>query len=691
MEHLNDISIRYLKGIGPKRAETFAGHGIRSVEDLLYYFPRRYEDRTKFASIAMLREGESQTIKATVTVSSERRSWRRKGFSITQAVVDDRTGRLECVWFNQPYMKQYLKPQSTVILYGKPQRYAGRLQMSNPEFELVSDEGADESLNIGRIVPVYTVPSGIGQRSFRRLMREALDKYVAHLSDFLPSGVRAAQELYDLRRSIANIHFPENEEVRGRAYARLAFEEFFLFQVPLIMRKVRRKQVSGIRHSTSGKLVDGFIRGLAFTLTESQQQVLEEISSDMAASQPMHRLLQGDVGSGKTVVATAAAMMAIQGGYQAAVMVPTEILAKQHYEKISAQVSGVRVGLLTSGLSKKDHEKAIREIGGGTIDLVIGTHALLEEDVRFSKLGLVVIDEQHRFGVGQRALLPRKGHNPDVLIMTATPIPRTLAITIYGDLDVSAINGLPPGRKPVSTQWITEDRREWLYQIVRREAKAGRQVYVVYPLIEESYAMDLLSAEKMYEEFKARTFRDLNVGLIHGRLKQQQQDAVMAEFKHGRIDILIATTVLEVGIDVANATCMVIEHADRFGLSQLHQLRGRIGRGAHASICILVSEARTEEARARLEAMVSSNDGFVIAEEDLKIRGPGEYFGSRQHGLTGLRIGNPLTQMQLLKKAREEAVRLVLRDPDLNEPGNRQLKLKILQRFTEYERLSAAG
>lgn len=657
----------------------------------MYYFPRRYEDRTKFASIAMLREGEPQTVKATVMVSSERRSWRRRGFSITQAVVDDRTGRLECVWFNQPYMKQYLKPRSTVILYGKPQRYAGRLQMSNPEFELVSDEGADESLNIGRIVPVYTVPSGIGQRSFRRLMREALDKYVSHLSDFIPSGVCASQGLYDLASSIANIHFPENEEVRGKAYARLAFEEFFLFQVPLIMRKVRRKQVSGIRHSTSGKLVDGFIKGLAFTLTESQQQVLEEIRSDMAASQPMHRLLQGDVGSGKTVVATAAAMMAIQGGYQAAFMVPTEILAKQHFEKINAQASGVRVGLLTSGLSKKEHENVIEEIRSGTIDLVIGTHALLEEDVRFGKLGLVVIDEQHRFGVGQRALLPRKGHNPDVLIMTATPIPRTLAITIYGDLDVSAITGLPPGRKPVSTQWITEDRREWLYRIVRREVKAGRQVYVVYPLIEESYAMDLLSAEKMYEEFKAKTFRDLNVGLIHGRLKQQQQDAVMADFKQGKIDILIATTVLEVGIDVANATCMVIEHADRFGLSQLHQLRGRIGRGAHASICILVSDARTEESRARLEAMVRSNDGFVIAEEDLKIRGPGEYFGSRQHGLTGLRIGNPLTQMQLLKNAREEAVRLVSRDPDLKDSGNRLLKLKILQRFPEYERLSVAG
>ncbi|MBP6920053.1 MAG: ATP-dependent DNA helicase RecG [Candidatus Omnitrophica bacterium] len=691
MERLQDIPIRYLKGIGPKRAESFACRGIRTVEDLFYYFPRRYEDRTNFASIAMLREGEPQTIKAKILVSNERRSWRRKGFCITQALVDDKTGKLECVWFNQPYIKQYLKPQSEVILYGKPQIYAGRLQMSNPEFELVSDDPADESLNIGRIVPVYTLPSGIGQRSFRKLMKCAIEKYACRITDFLPSRVLAGSDFLDLEQSICNIHFPRDEAVRAKAYGRLAFEEFFLFQVPLIMRKLRRKQVSGISHTTRGALVDGFMKRLAFSLTKSQEQVLEEIRADMAAPQPMHRLLQGDVGSGKTVVATAAAMMAIQGGYQAAFMVPTEILAKQHFEKISFQAGRVRVGLLTAGASKKDRERIVKEIQEGRIDLVIGTHALLEETVRFRDLGLVVIDEQHRFGVGQRALLPRKGNNPDVLIMTATPIPRTLAITIYGDLDISAITMLPPGRQPVVTRRITEEQRPWLYSQIRKEVSSGRQVYVVYPLIEESYAMDLLSAERMYEEFKNRIFKDLNVGLIHGRLKQPEQDAVMAGFKAGKVNILIATTVLEVGIDVANASCMVIEHADRFGLSQLHQLRGRIGRGAHASTCILISDAATEEARARLEAMVRSNDGFVIAEEDLKIRGPGEYFGSRQHGLTGLRIGNPLTQMHLLKKAREEAVSLVSDDPCLKEKPHQPLKRKIMERFPEYEKLSMAG
>jgi ATP-dependent DNA helicase RecG len=698
MERPADISIRFLKGIGPKRAQSFAGHGINTVEDLFYHFPRRYEDRTRFASIAMLQEGISQTIKARVMVSSERRSWRRRGFSITQALVDDKTGRLECVWFNQPYIKQYLQPQTELILYGKPEHYAGRLQMSNPEFEIVSDSSDDESLNIGRIVPVYTVPSGIGQRSFRKLMKLALDKYAAGINDFLPFDVRSHNGLCNLAQAILNIHFPQSGELQSLAYARLAFEEFFLFQVPLIVRKLQRKRTSGISHKTKGPVADAFIRNLPFVLTESQKLVLKEIEADMAAGQAMHRLLQGDVGSGKTVVATIAAMMAVQGGYQAAFMVPTEILARQHFEKISSQISqtggqgaGVRAGLLTSGLAKKDKEKTVKEIKSGDMNLVIGTHALLEEAIRFKNLGLVVIDEQHRFGVGQRALLPRKGRNPDVLIMTATPIPRTLAITIYGDLDISAITSLPPGRKPITTQWITEDKRQWLYGLIRQQVQAGRQVYVVYPLIEESFAMDLLSAQKMYAEFKEKIFKDLSVGLIHGRLTQREQDSVMSDFKTGKIQVLIATTVLEVGIDVANATVMAIEHADRFGLSQLHQLRGRIGRGAHASTCILISEARTDEAKARLEAMARSNDGFVIAEEDLKIRGPGEYFGSRQHGLTGLRIGNPLTQMQLLKKAREEAVKLVTSDPYLQERPHQPLKQKLLQRFPEYEKALVVG
>ncbi|MCU0651320.1 MAG: ATP-dependent DNA helicase RecG [Candidatus Omnitrophica bacterium] len=706
MEPLQKIAIQFLKGIGPKRAESFAKHGINNVEDLFYYFPRRYEDRTKFVPIAMLQEGEPQTIKASVVVSNQRRSWRRRGFSITQAMVDDKTGRLETVWFNQPYLKKYLEPGVEVILYGKPEHYAGRLQMSNPEFEIVSKDAKDESLNIGRIVPVYTAPSGIGQRSFRKLMRSALDKYVSGVEEFYVSGVeeflpydiRSKNGLSNLAESILNIHFPKDEESRLIAYKRLAFEEFFLFQVPCFVRKLLRVQASGIAHMTKGPMVDGFIKALPFSLTDSQIQVLGEIEADMARPHAMHRLLQGDVGSGKTVVATIAAVMAVQGRYQSAFMVPTEILAKQHFDKIKQQVSvvssqgsGLRIALLTSGLLKKDKEKIIQEIRDGSIDLVIGTHALLEEDVKFSRLGLVIIDEQHRFGVGQRALLPQKGDNPDVLIMTATPIPRTLAITIYGDLDISAITSLPPGRRPITTRWISGDKRQWLYGFIKKEVQSGRQAYIVYPLIEESFAVDLLSAEKMHAELSETVFKGLNVGLIHGRLKQSQQDSIMSDFKAGRIHVLIATTVLEVGIDVANATVMAIEHADRFGLSQLHQLRGRIGRGKFDSTCILISDAGTDESKARLGAMVASGDGFKIAEEDLKIRGPGEYFGSRQHGLTGLRIGNPLTQMQLLKKAREEAAKIVGQDPHLTQRVNQPLKQKLIARFPEYEKLIMVG
>jgi len=697
MERLQDVSIRYLKGIGPKRAEVFQERGIRSVEDLLYYFPRRYEDRTKFSSIAGLQEGIEQTIKASVVVSGQRQSWRRRRFSITEAFVEDASGRLSCVWFNQPYLKQYLKPGTEVILYGRVERYAGKLQMTNPEFEIVSED-RDESLNIGRVVPVYPAIEGMGQRSLRKLIKLAIDKYISRLQEILPYDIRTRHNLFNLAQSLINIHFPEDPAIQQEAYRRLAFEEFFIFQLPLAVRKSRKKEQKGIAHRMDSGLPAAFIRDLPFALTASQKAVLKEITEDMARPQPMHRLLQGDVGSGKTVVATIAAMTAIGGGYQVAFMVPTEILARQHYEKIKSQVTRhkspdqpVRIALLTSSIDNEEKERTLKQIKDGEINLVIGTHALLEEGVEFARLGLAVIDEQHRFGVGQRALLPQKGLNPDVLIMTATPIPRTLAITLYGDLDVSVINELPPGRKPIKTEWITDFKREWLYDRIRATVRQGRQVYIIYPIIEESFALDLLSAKKMYEEFKEKILADCSVGLIHGRLKQKEQDKIMQEFKTGKLQVLVATTVLEVGIDVANASLMVIEQAERFGLSQLHQLRGRVGRGEYESFCILVSNAATVDAKARLGAMVKYIDGFRIAEEDLKIRGPGEYFGSRQHGLSGLRIGNPLTQMQLLKYARDEAIILVEQDPRLSSRQNVLLKEKLLQRFPEYEKLMLVG
>ena len=706
--------IQYLKGIGPKRAKSFSNLGINTIEDLLYYFPRRYEDRTNFISISKLQEGQTYTIKAQVLARGERQSFRRRGFSIIEVAVGDSTGKLFCVWFNQPYLKGYFKVGLTLILYGRIERYAGRLQMNSPEFEVVldetdeprpsfksntaSEEGRGESLNIGRITPVYSLPKGSTQRHLRQIIKYALDEYSPEIKDFLSYDIRSRCNLLNLARSLINIHFPENLDMHNDAYRRLSFEEFFLFQLPLVLRKLKKKEKTGISHKVDGELINAFIESLPFQLTLAQKKVIEEIKSDMAKPSAMQRLLQGDVGSGKTVVATISGLIAIQGGYQAAFMVPTELLARQHYEKISFQLLAlscklkeIKVGLLTSSANEKEKNKIYQEIKEGKIDLIIGTHALLEEGVQFKNLGLVVIDEQHKFGVGQRALLPAKGTNPDVLIMTATPIPRTLAITLYGDLDVSIINELPPGRLAVKTMHFSEENKSSAYEIAKEQLRQGCQAYIVYPVIEESYVLDIKGAKKMYSELKSGELKEFKLGLIHGRLKQNEQDEIMLKFKQKELDVLVSTTVLEVGIDIANATCMIVESAERFGLSQLHQLRGRVGRGRQESFCILISNAETPEAKARLEAMLKYNDGFRIAEEDLKIRGPGEFFGLRQSGLSELRIANPLTQMQLLKKAREEAIKLINRDPCLGLRQNLGLRGRLLQRFPEYEKLMLVG
>ncbi|MDD5097999.1 MAG: ATP-dependent DNA helicase RecG, partial [Candidatus Omnitrophica bacterium] len=622
-------------------------------------------------------------------------SWRRRKFSITEAILYDLTGKINCVWFNQPYLAQYLLADATVILFGKVQVYNGKLQMSNPEFEFVSDESND-SLNIGRIVPVYTLPQGFSQRSMRALIKSALDEFLPQTNDCLSFDLRSRNNLLNLAQSLLNIHFPQDFNLQKQAHTRLSFEEFFIFQLPLILRKLKRKEKKGIKQVVDGKLVNDFIAALPFKLTLAQEKVLAEIKADMALAQVMQRLLQGDVGSGKTVVAALACLMAIQGGYQAAFMAPTEILARQHYDKVAAQLSGlvfggrkIRVGLLAG--QEQDKEKICQDIKAGKIDLVIGTHALLQESVRFKNLGFVVIDEQHKFGVGQRALLPKKGKNPDVLIMTATPIPRTLAITLYGDLDISVINQLPPGRIPIKTLHFIQEHKQKGYAMLKQELNSGRQGYIVYPVIEESYALDIAGVKKMYLELKDGEFKNFRLGLIHGKLKQSQQEEVMLKFKNKELDLLLSTTILEVGIDIANATCMIIEHAERFGLSQLHQLRGRIGRGKLQSFCILVSDAQTEESQARLAAMVASSDGFKIAEEDLRIRGPGEFFGRLQHGLAELKIANPLMQMQLLKAAREEATKLLKQDLTLTDPAHKLLKEKLLKRFPEYELLILVG
>jgi ATP-dependent DNA helicase RecG len=694
MEKSLDTPVQYVKGVGPRKAKLFNKLGINTIEELLYYFPRRYEDRSNFLPISRVQEGRELTIKGTVLATGERQSWKRRGFNILEIVVGDATGKIICVWFNQPYLKNYFKTGQSLVLYGRVQRYLGKLQMNSPEFEIVFENKVDP-LNIGKITPIYKLLEGLTQRYFRGILMKSLDEYLSQVVDVLPYDIRARNNLSNLAMSIKGIHFPADSNQSKESYKRLAFEEFFLFQIPVVLKRLRQKQKKGLIHKVEGQLSERLRETLPFQLTSAQDRVIEEIKQDMTSTSVMNRLLQGDVGSGKTVVAVFASLFAIQGGYQVAFMVPTEILARQHYDKISSQVLGVgsdlKIVLLTSSLSKKEREKIYKNISEGKADLIIGTHALLEEEVEFKNLGLVVIDEQHKFGVSQRAVLPKRGLNPDVLIMTATPIPRTLAITLYGELDISVIDELPPSRKPVKTQYFTEDRRKAVYRFIEEQVREGRQIYIVYPIIEESYALDLRAANQMYSTLKKEVFPKLNIGLVHGQLNTKQQDKIMSEFKRGKIDILVATTVLEVGIDVPNASVMVIEHAERFGLSQLHQLRGRIGRGEFDSYCILISQPQSEEANQRIKAMVDNSDGFRIAEEDLRIRGPGEFFGKRQHGLSELRIANPLTQLQLLKQARDEARRLVSRDPDLEWRQNLPLKQRLKQKFPDYEKYVTVG
>lgn len=692
-----DNPIRFLKGVGPKRAESLSKLGIHNVEDLLYYFPRRYQDRTKITPIAELIPGQTYTIKAEVLAKGGRQSFYRNSFSIIEIAAGDDTGRIFCVWFNQPYLKNYFNVGQALILYGKVDLFGRRLQMNAPDFEIVTEE-ANTDKNSAGIIPVYTLPQGLGQRYVRKIIKQALESNISKIQDFLPFDIRQRAGLLNLAKSLLNIHFPEDITLQKQAYVRLAFEEFFLFQLPLAVRKLKRHEKKGIAHKMDGELLPDFLARLPFSLTTAQEKTIQEIKMDMARPAPMQRLIQGDVGSGKTVVAVSACIIAIQGGYQAVFMAPTEILAKQHFEKIKSQVTGqksqvkeIRIGLLVGSLGKREKGKVYEQMRKGEIDLIIGTHALLEEKIEFKNLGIAVIDEQHKFGVGQRALLSHKALNPDVLIMTATPIPRTLAITLYGDLDISVINELPPGRQPILTMHLKQDQANKAYEIAKAQLEKGRQAYIVYPVIDESFALDIAGAKNMHKELKEKEFRQFRVGLIHGQLKPKEQNEIMQKFKDKQIDLLVATTVLEVGIDIDTATCIIIMHAERFGLAQLHQLRGRVGRGSDESFCLLISDALTEEAAARLEAMVKYSDGFKIAEEDLRIRGPGEFFGSRQHGLTELKIANPLTQMQLLKKAREEALRLINNDPYLEARQNLLLKEKLKQRFPEYEKLMIVG
>ncbi len=694
MRSLSDISIQFVKGVGPARKKVFQRLGIETVEDLLYFFPRRYEDRRHLTPIVEVTPGQWQTVSGKITGCTSRRSWYTKKH-VVGIVLDDGSGRLSCVWFNQPYLSAYLKAGESIVCYGKVDIYKDSPQMVSPEYELIEADEEDP-LSLKRIVPVYPLTRGLTQRYLRKTIKTCLDRYQDQLKDELPVPLRNKHRLYNVRRSLANIHFPESFEDQERAVKRISFEEFYFFQMAVIQRRLSITHKPGFPHKISDAQTLAFAKAFPFALTSAQKRVIQEIRKDMQAASPMLRLLQGDVGCGKTVAALFGCLMAVSNGYQACVMAPTEILARQHYENIcrmmkDGRFDGLEAALLSSGVKKQDMEKLRGRIREGEIDLVIGTHALLSEEVDFKNLSFVVIDEQHKFGVRQRSLLSAKGRNPDVLIMTATPIPRTLCLTLYGDMDLSVIDEMPPGRGTTRTLSYTDEQSPEVYNLIREKIKQGQQAYVVYPIIEESQKLDLKAARKMFRYFQEEIFKEDRVGLVHGQMEPKEADEVMDQFRNKKIDLLVATTVLEVGVDVPSASVMVIEHAERFGLAQLHQLRGRVGRGGTEGLCILVADPQTEESIKRLKAFLSTNDGFKIAQSDLEIRGPGRYFGRHQHGLNELKVANPITQMDVLELARQEAAALTGADPKLEKEQNRRVGEIIRERYPSYLTDVAAG
>ena len=660
-----------MKGVGPARAGLLKRLGIETLEDILFYFPRRYEDRKNLKKICDLKCGNQETTLCEV-VSAEVITTPRKRMKIFELTVADKTGSLKSKWFNQPYLKKYFIKNAKVILSGvvKGNPYTGiGLEMENPDFELV--EGEDKLIHTSRIVPVYKATEGISPKQIRTLIFNTINTYASVIEDYLPEDILRRNDLKSLQWAIKEAHFPEeftdvNALNRGTAPAhrRLVFDEFFLLELGLALLKKKEIIERGISFTLKNDLVNKFLQGLPFELTNAQKRVLEGIKSDMQKPSPMNRLVHGDVGCGKTVVALVSMLVAVENGYQACLMAPTELLAEQHFINIHgmAESLGLNVALLTSGIK----DKPVDDISGGNAQIIIGTHALIQEHVQFKNLGLAIIDEQHRFGVVQRATLRRKGFNPDILIMTATPIPRTLAMTLYGDLDIAVIDELPAGRRPVVTKVFFPSQKDKIYSLIKGELSKGRQVYVVYPLIEESEKLDLKSAIDGAEAFK-RIFPERKIGLVHGKMHRDEREAVMAMFKSGDIDMLVGTTVIEVGIDVPNASLMLIVHSERFGLAQLHQLRGRIGRGVYDSYCLLMAYPPfSEDARRRLKAMASTGDGFRIAEEDLAIRGPGDFFGTRQSGIPGLKIADIIRDIGVLESARREAFDLIDNKPDLS-------------------------
>ncbi len=693
------LPLQFVKGVGPKLAEALARKGLVTVEDALYFLPRTYEDRRRPVRIAATRPGMRVVVLGEVIAAGP--AWfggRRRGFEMA---IADGSGVLRARWFHAPgpAMQARFPVGSRVLVCGEVQRFGGRLQMVHPDVEPA--ETADDPVHFDRIVPVYSEAEGVPQKTLRRILKTVVDTYADAARGGVPASLAAELELLPLGEALRAVHFPPREAdpealVAGRtaAHRTLIMDELFVLQLGLALRRQGLALEPAPVLIGTGRLTGALRARLPFTLTAAQERAVADIAADLASGHPMHRLLQGDVGSGKTLVALLAALTAVESGYQAALMAPTELLAEQHYltaHRLLAPL-GLEVLLLTGAQAKGERARVLRRIEQGDAHLVIGTHAVIQEQVAFRRLGLGIVDEQHRFGVAQRAMLAQKGERPHLLVMTATPIPRTLAMTVYGDLDVSVLDELPPGRSPVATRVVWPRQRRQVLDAIRERIARGEQAYVVYPLVEESEApelADLKAATAAAEELRA-ALPGARVGLLHGRMPPDEKEAVMVAFRDRRLDVLVATTVVEVGIDVPNATLMVVEHAERFGLSQLHQLRGRVGRGSRPSACLLVAGGgRTEESARRLAVMEQTTDGFRIAEADLAIRGPGDFLGTRQSGVPDFRVANLLRDQRLLAAAREAAFGLVARDPELADPAHRAAREALGRRWGG--RLALAG
>lgn len=672
LDLLQNKSINSIKGIGQARQELFNKLGIYSVFDLITYYPKDYEDRSRIKNIADLQDGELCSFEGTI-VSGVSEYRPKRGMKLYRVSIADGTSKITAFWFNQPYIKNAFIIGENYIFYGKVGRKLNKLQIMNPVYERVQNKELQKSL---QILPIYPLTKDLTQNIIRASIKEALRVYGAKQEEIFTPEVKEKYNLSSITFCMNEIHFPSSFDDMVKARYRLVFEELFMLQLGLLsLKSIINESKEGIAFGTVSEMRE-FIDNLPFKLTGAQQRVFDEVQRDMESNKPMNRLIQGDVGSGKTIVAVLALFKAVRCGFQGAMMVPTEILAEQHFRSVAPLLEsyGIKVSLLTGSQPKKQKLDIIEGLINGTVDIVIGTHALIEDKIQFNKLGLVITDEQHRFGVRHRKTLAQKGNNPDVLVMTATPIPRTLALILYGDLDISIIDELPPGRQPVKTYAVQDGMRQRINKFIREKVAEGRQVYIVCPLVEESEEIEAKSAVVTGEEARASDFKDLRVGVIHGKMKSSEKDTIMKSFAAGELDILVSTTIIEVGVNVPNATVMVIENAERFGLAQLHQLRGRVGRGDKQSFCILFNQSKSEVSRERMKIMQNSNDGFLISEKDLEIRGPGEFFGTRQHGLPNLKIANLYRDMEILILAQNCAKEVIQLDPGLTGESNSRLR-----------------